>query len=146
MKLYFYDSLILFRPCDHFEPFVTYLNLKHSNIKFDVNSKPTKRCHLFTAWWPFPGYLPVLKAFYHYFIKRTFVHPFIRLLKVARYSFLKSRKHTLQIQNLVHWYFARRMFCLVYNNFLRIKNCNENVHNCSCYGNNENSNWLLICV
>ena len=86
------------------------------------------------------------KLLTHYFIKRTFVHPSIRLLKVARYSFLKSRKHTLQIQNLVHWYFARRMFCLVYNNFLRIKNCNENVHNCSCYGNNENSNWLLICV
>ena len=29
--------------------------------------------------------------------------------KVARYSFLKSGKHMFQTQNLVHWYFVRRM-------------------------------------
>ena len=27
----------------------------------------------------------------------------------APYKFLRSRKHTFQIQNLVHWYFVRRM-------------------------------------
>ena len=36
--------------------------------------------------------------------------------------------------------------CLVYNSFLRIRNCNEKVRNCSCYGNNDVSKWLLICV
>ena len=30
-------------------------------------------------------------------------------LKEAPYSLLKSRKHRFQIQNLVHWYFVRRM-------------------------------------
>ena len=29
--------------------------------------------------------------------------------KVAAYSFLKSGKHMIQTQNLVHWYFVRRM-------------------------------------
>ena len=29
--------------------------------------------------------------------------------KVAPYSFLKSGKHVFQTQNLVHWYFVRRM-------------------------------------
>ena len=29
--------------------------------------------------------------------------------KVAPYSFLKSGKHMFQTQNLVHWYFVRRM-------------------------------------
>ena len=31
------------------------------------------------------------------------------LFKEAPYSFLKCRKHTFQIQNLVHWSFVRRM-------------------------------------
>ena len=30
-------------------------------------------------------------------------------IKVAPYSFLKSGKHMFQNQNLVHWYFVRRM-------------------------------------
>ena len=30
-------------------------------------------------------------------------------IKVAPYSFLKSWKHMFQTQNLVHWYFVRRM-------------------------------------
>ena len=37
------------------------------------------------------------------------VHLVVKGLKVAPYSFLKSGKHMSQTQNLVHWYFVRRM-------------------------------------
>ena len=52
--------------------------------------------------------------------RRLYIHPpdlhkvFVRFsqpkwFKEAPYSFLKGRKHTFQIQTLVHWYFVRRM-------------------------------------
>ena len=49
------------------------------------------------------------KVFHLYFdIKGTyFLLPMS--FKVAPYSFLKSGKHIIQIQNLVHWYIVRRM-------------------------------------
>ena len=45
--------------------------------------------------------LQQLKKYVQYFLNI--------LLKVAPYSFLKSGKHIFQTQNLVHWYFVRRM-------------------------------------
>ena len=70
------------------------------------------------------------------------------LIKEAPYSFLKSRKHTFQIQKLLHSYFVRRIKLNVWciTAFLRIRNCNEKMRNCSCYGNNDVSKWMLICV
>ena len=49
----------------------------------------------------------------HHISPSAKMYPFLgifgRLLKVAPYSFLKSGKHMFQTQNLVHWYFVRRM-------------------------------------
>ena len=41
--------------------------------------------------------------------KRSKYIMLVCMLKVAPYSFLKSGKHMFQTQNLVHWYFVRRM-------------------------------------
>ena len=44
------------------------------------------------------------------------INPKSESIKVAPYSFLKSGKHMFQTQNLLHWYFVKRMKLNVWYN------------------------------
>ena len=66
----------------------------------------------------------------------------------APYSFLKSTKHTFQIQNIVHWYFVRRMKLTVWYRtaFWESETATKKCVTVVAMATKTSKKWLLICV